>query len=224
MPLAAGVAPSFRIPVRDMTSVQAALEHTLNAREGTGRASIQQLPALLQLELIRHRFDEKSRNWEKVTDHLELNETIDLSPWLSDQTVEARYSLYGLIVHSGSLRSGHFHSVLRPGGPGSSWYAFPYPATVVVRRTRKQAIDDHQGVRDPQARSDGSEPVAYVLMYVRHDTVAEMVPDLDSDVSPPEWISKFISVTFSPIVIVPLFPQPLRRCMIAHRSFSDRLA
>lgn len=189
-PISAGKASKLRLPVRGVKNVQEAFAKVLNEHNSTGRAALEEPPQLLQVQLDRQLFDTDSRTWKKIVDKIGLDETVDLRPWTPDAQIEARYSLYGLIVHSGGLRSGRYHPVLRPGGPGTRWYAYLPRSETVVCRTRKQAIEDHQGVAQGQ-ESDGSEAVAYVLLYIRDDVISTMLQGLSERSCAPQWIRRF---------------------------------
>ncbi|KAI9882669.1 MAG: hypothetical protein M1823_005584 [Watsoniomyces obsoletus] len=184
--LVAGQFPRLRLPVRGVPSVQAAFAKTFDEHDGQLPAVLQKPPKYLQAELTRQWFDESDRTWKRVTDKIEIDEHIDLRPWTPDASIDAQYTLYGLIVHRGSLRTKNFQSVLRPGGPGTRWYTQAYGVSSVVCQTRKQAIEKHQGTSSEEG--DDSDAIAYVVMYVRDDAVEEVLQGLPGDSEAPEWI------------------------------------
>lgn len=188
--VSAGKPPSFRLPIQGMRNVQIALAKFLDGVGGMHKAIWQKLPKVMHIELQRQVFDQKSRKWEKLVDKVKINETIDVAPWTSNRDAESRYTLYGLIVHDGHLRSGLYHPVIRPGGPGTRWYAYLHEHDVdrVVCQTRKQAVENNQGVSSRNEK-EGTEPVAYVLMYVRNDVIGEVLQGVPEQPSAPQWIS-----------------------------------
>lgn len=117
-------------------------------------------PLVLQIELHRQDYDHKERAWKKLTHRIAINETIIFN--------SMRYTLYGMIVHTGDLESKEFYSVIRPEGPGTRWVRFAgqnHEKRVSIL-TSKQAIDSHEGSNDDPV---GNEAIAQIIMYVRAD-------------------------------------------------------
>ncbi|KAI9792278.1 MAG: hypothetical protein M1816_002503 [Peltula sp. TS41687] len=196
VPISAGQSPSLRLPIKKMKSVQEALSKYMEGDDQVSRATFRKLPKFMHVELERQKFNEASRKWERVVDRVKMDETVDLTPWAparnpfnSGPDVSSLYTLYGVIVHEGDLRSSRFRSILRPGGPGTRWYAYIRDNDVdkVVCQTQKQAIENNEGV-DPGMERDGLEPVVYVVMYVRNDVVGEFLQGLPDRPPAPDWI------------------------------------
>ncbi|KAI9656161.1 MAG: hypothetical protein M1829_000429 [Trizodia sp. TS-e1964] len=189
-PLSAGRPPSLRLPVKSVKNVQQAFKRALDADNRYGNGIIKRLPQFMQVELERQEFDKSTRRWKKVTDKLDIDEEIDLGPWALESAVEAKYSIYGFIVHEKDLQSSSYYPVLRPGGPGTKWIMFSdtKEKNKVVCLTRKQAVESHQGTSGK--RNDGIKSVAYVLMYVRNDVLGDVLKGVPSGGEPPIWISK----------------------------------
>jgi ubiquitin C-terminal hydrolase len=62
-------------------------------------------PAILNIELDRQSFNEKTRTWQKLNDKVSLDDSI---------TVKGqKYTLYGFITHDRDLQSGSFTSIVR---------------------------------------------------------------------------------------------------------------
>ncbi|KZF20581.1 hypothetical protein L228DRAFT_269884 [Xylona heveae TC161] len=166
-----GRAPSFRIPVEGVKSIQVALAQVLDKDE-TGK--LESLPQYLQLELDRQKFDLETRRWKKLVNRIDLDDTLDLKPWIAPGTaeVETRYTLYGFIVHSGSLHSDMYSAVIRPGGSGPKWLMLDgqQNGERVIRLTNKAAMEKYFG-----KENDPFAPVSYVVMYVRNDLVDEFL-------------------------------------------------
>ena len=187
--ISAGKWPSFRLPVKSVGDVQTALGRVLDGDDMHGKASVNRLPQILQVELDRQEFDTPSRRWKKLVDKVEINEQLDLCPWSDEDQVSARYTLFGFVVHKGDLHSGLFYPVVRPGGPGTRWLANVHDKGRyrMLRLTRKQALVDHEGVA-PGQDSDGTEPVPYILLYVRNDVIDRVLLDSHECSDPPDWI------------------------------------
>lgn len=191
-PLCAGKPPSFRLPIKGVESIQAAIARSLDGDEDRGRAIVRKAPKFLQLELGRREFEESSRTWRRLVDSVKYDEKIDLTTWTDDETAETHYTLYGLIVHEGDLHTDRYHPVLRPGGPGTRWYAYIEEDGIdkVICQTYKQAVLSNQGVALGE-KAKGTEPVAYVVMYVRDDVLPEVLQGVPKEFKAPEWASKF---------------------------------
>lgn len=135
-------------------------------------AASRDLPAILQVELHRQKYDKKTRHWDKLTHRIEINENIT---YVSAQTGSKEdYTLYGMVVHTGALDSEDFYSVIRPEGPGTRWIKYSggglhRGATCL---TKAQAITAHEG---KGSSSTGGSAVAYVVLYVRTDSLSSIL-------------------------------------------------
>lgn len=123
-------------------------------------------PAVLQVELHRHAYDKEARKWNKLTHHIEINETIT---YTAPKTgAKCGYTLYGFIVETGSLASQDCYSVIRPSGPGTRWIRYSgnknYRGASCLTTT--QAIAAHEG---KGRNATGDAAVAHVVLYVRTD-------------------------------------------------------
>ena len=129
-------------------------------------------PLVLQVELPRQTFDATLNRWKRSTHKIELNETISLM--VGNEAVE--YTLYGMVVHAGHLEMASYYSIVRPRGPNSPWMQYARTTQGDIKLlTKKQAIDAHQGTGDS---SEGTDPIAYIVMYIRSDALADILPDL----------------------------------------------
>ncbi|KAL9103094.1 MAG: hypothetical protein Q9163_001834 [Psora crenata] len=146
--------------------------------------SPQRHPEVLQIELHRQHFDPKARKWKKLGHRIALDEQVSFN--------SAIYILYGMIVHTGSLESQEYFSVIRPAGPNTRWvkYAGENSPRKVCVLTTKQAITAHEGSGKPDLRV-GSKPdkkkenaaIAYITMYVRADSLPDtLVAPFDRNV------------------------------------------
>lgn len=131
-------------------------------------------PPVLQLELYRQAYDVDTRRWKKLTHRIDVNEKVIFNSKPEGQCKQSEYILYGMIVHSGDLESGEYFSVIRPGGPKSKWVKYSDTRqSDVSYLTTKQAIDGHQGTGNS---AEGTDPVAYIVMYVRSDCLSTILP------------------------------------------------
>lgn len=132
--------------------------------------SLTEPPSVLQIELHRQKYDTKARKWKKSTHRIKLDEIIILAP----PTLSSRYeySLFGIVVHSGSLESKDYYSILRPEGPGTRWikYAGDKAERGVECLTTKQALKVHEGGSDAESTS----AVAYIATYVRTELFTKL--------------------------------------------------
>ncbi|KAL8969601.1 MAG: hypothetical protein Q9183_001925 [Haloplaca sp. 2 TL-2023] len=130
------------------------------------------LPKILQIELHRQNYNRKTRHWDKLTHQILLDESITYA--CSPSGSRGEYTLYGMVVHDGDLASEDFYAVIRPRGPGTRW--LKYSGTDhhggVTCLTRNQAIAAHEGKGDS---STGDIAVAYVVLYVRTDSLSDIL-------------------------------------------------
>lgn len=157
---------------KGVRSVQEAVDGAIgsgsDAEEFWRQKSSDLPPSVLQIELERRQYDQKSRRWDRLSHKVELNEEINLRSWHPPAGAEVNYTLHSMIVHDGDLEARNFCTIVRPRGPGTKWvkYANRKSRQEVVHLTRKQAIEAHEGVGDNRK---GSQPVAYVVTYIRND-------------------------------------------------------
>lgn len=149
--------------------------HTLSTQKQILTAhqkAISEYPLVLQIELHRQKFFPEARRWKKLTHKVKIDETITIDLPFIEQKMH--YTLYGMIVHNGDLESQDYYSVLRPKGPGSSWlkYAGDKDRKGVCRLTSKQAISNHEG---EGVESEGIAAVAYIVLYVRTDSLSKIL-------------------------------------------------
>ncbi|KAG8526193.1 uncharacterized protein KY384_000186 [Bacidia gigantensis] len=139
------------------------------------RQELSKHPKVLQIELHRQHFDQADRKWMKLGHKIALDEQITFS--------NASYTLYGIIVHNGSLESQEFYSVIRPAGPKTRWlkYSGESNSRKVSVLTTKQATTAHEGSGPPvlDKKSSASKienaAVAYVVMYALTDSLKSIL-------------------------------------------------
>ncbi|GES66331.1 MATH and UCH domain protein [Aspergillus terreus] len=160
------------VPADQAKTTSEALSWYLDAKPGRWA-----LPPVLHLELSRQKLDKAARQWRLLYNRVDLDEEVDLTPWLLDGQC-GKYVLYGYVVHRGRRTSGKFFSILRPGGPGTRWLAFDDGSDNRVEcLTRKTAFGPHLGL-DPSQKVDHKtgHDVAIAVMYIRSDVVQEYLP------------------------------------------------
>jgi Ubiquitin carboxyl-terminal hydrolase len=165
---------SVRIPVDKEKNVQGALNRYF--KDQSGRWS---LPPVLHVELNRQRFDYSARQWKLLYNRVDLDETLDLAPYVANGQ-SGDFELYGFIVHRGRRTSGKFFSILRPGGPGSKWVAFDDGSHNRVEcLTRKAALESHVGLDESKlkdANDKTGHDFAVAALYMRRDVIPEYLP------------------------------------------------
>ena len=135
-----------------------------------GKYSSAEPPAILQIELHRQHYDTVKRKWEKLTHKIKIDESVEFG----SQHFGSKhpYTLFGMVVHTGSLESKDYCSILRPHGPGTRWvkYAGDKIDRGVECLTTKQALNAHEGGE----KTESSSAVAYVVTYVRTDLLPNL--------------------------------------------------
>ncbi|KAI3853771.1 hypothetical protein MKX03_001212, partial [Papaver bracteatum] len=79
-------------------------------RDATKRILINSAPSILTIHLKRFSQDTRGR-LSKLSGHVNFEETIDLRPYMDPRSVEKgeyKYSLLGIVEHSGTMRGGHY--------------------------------------------------------------------------------------------------------------------
>ncbi|GKZ22057.1 hypothetical protein AbraIFM66951_004905 [Aspergillus brasiliensis] len=158
------------------------------------------LPPVLHLELGRQKLDKAARQWRLLYNRVDLDEELDLTPWLLDGQ-EGKYVLYGYIVHRGRRTSGKFFSILRPGGPGTRWLAFDDGSDNRVEcLTRKTALGPHLGL-DASQKVDHKtgHDVAIAVMYIRSDLAQEFLPGPQGPWDVPASLKEYYETGLHPV-------------------------
>ena len=155
-------------------------------------------PQLLTIELDRQVFDREQRCWKKLLNKVRLDDEISV-----DGTM---YTLYGYACHAGYLQSGSYSSFFRPNGLGNLWYTYksgrPECLTLSKAVSSREGSASAKALHEPIAQDDRpanygsfdrlrgeSEPIAYVVLYVRSDIASDTFYMSDSEPwEVPEWI------------------------------------
>ncbi|KAI9671210.1 MAG: hypothetical protein M1817_003717 [Caeruleum heppii] len=179
--------PNLRFSMTSISSRQAACSSW-----ASNKAILHSLPPLLQIEVDPRQFDDSSREWRKTSRQLKVDEHIDFRHWEPSNCQETRFTLYGFVAQRGVIGSGDYRAVVRPGGPGSNWYAniVSPSGSRVVCMTRKQAMREALGEPTTGATNGVSDAFPYVLLYVRDDMVRDMLRPSLGDAKPPAWVER----------------------------------
>ncbi|KAL8993972.1 MAG: hypothetical protein Q9169_005945 [Polycauliona sp. 2 TL-2023] len=144
-------------------------------------------PAILQVELHRHSYDKKTRKWNKLTHHIELNNTVTYTAPKTGSKCD--YTLFGFVVQAGALTSQDCYSVIRPLGPGSRWIKYSgnpsYRGASCL--TTSQAVTAQEGKGKD---TTGDSAVAHIVIYVRTDSLSSILYTPPTHTRPPTPVSK----------------------------------
>ena len=121
---------------------------------------------MLNIHLKRFGFDYATMTHNKISKPLDFPVTLDLSPYC-DEGSGARYHLYSVIIHNGTVNSGHYYIYIRPHYPSyipgsgreNEWFCAN--DEIVMRCDRSDM--ENEGRRG-----------AYCLYYIRDDCLAEV--------------------------------------------------
>ncbi|KAJ3590766.1 hypothetical protein NHX12_008715 [Muraenolepis orangiensis] len=139
--------------------------------DGLKQMLISSPPPVLTLHLKR--FQQVGYSVCKVTRHVPFPQVLDLAPYCTETCKDVPegqsqvlYSLYGIVEHSGTMRSGHYTAYIkaRPAGPSSNGLPTSAEAVQAPRGCWFHASDSSvQPVTESKAQ--GSQ--AYLLFYER---------------------------------------------------------
>ena len=182
------------------------------ARKGV---RIVEFPAVLQLQLMRFRYNVELGDFEKVNDRFEFPEKLELAGGM--------YSLHTVLVHTGGVNSGHYFSYISING---QWYKFD--------DDRVTGVEPHVAVSynfggpytmlpgnylanvspsPGSARARKDSPVenkpfsAYLLMYVRDDMKDSLLNQPTLSSVNPELHASLVNALRRDLEIVILEPE-----------------
>ncbi|KAF9082945.1 hypothetical protein BGX23_011943 [Mortierella sp. AD031] len=158
------------------------------------------LPPVLHLHLKRFEYSSERQTMIKINDRHEYPEKIDLAEFVADGEQKEKlgedgykYSLYGVLVHSGVMNRGHYFALLKPQSDGN-WYRFN--DDTVTQGTLTDVLEDNYGSREPEEDTDAmalSERQAsrqkrvtnaYMLIYIRDSAVEEVLKTVTAEEVP----------------------------------------
>lgn len=146
-----------------------------DARKG---ARFTQLPPVLQLHLKRFEYDAATGMMQKLQQAFTFPTTLRLRSFLAKGAADGRpapvYRLYAVLSHAGDVGSGHYVAYVRPLG-SDQWYEFD--DTRVRKVPEEAAVKAQYGGEYSRNKKGffnmGAPPNAYMLTYVRENTVRE---------------------------------------------------
>eukprot|EP00899_Mesostigma_viride_P016141 jgi/Mesvir1/24528/Mv21868-RA.1 len=149
-------------------------------------ALFKDLPPVLQLQLKRFEYDAQQDVMVKINDRYDFPQQLDLDKhdrmyltWDADPSVRNLYELHSVLVHSGSVTSGRYYAVIRP-GLGDQWYKFDDEH--VTKMSASSALAGHYGGEN-LGNGNAKDSSAYMLVYVRKsDKERLMCPVTEADV------------------------------------------
>lgn len=162
------------LPVKNVDNIQDGVTQAFE------KAQVQiAFPNFLPLTLQRQSFDAEKRQWRLHNDRVRISEEIDLSAFSTDE--DAKFTLYGLVVHDGDRTSGKFFSVLRPTGPGGKWLVFSDGSGNKVFSYTKKRIMEYEGLDLPELKkSTLSGQTMHAALYIRTSCLKDyLLPEME---------------------------------------------
>ncbi|KAF9100159.1 hypothetical protein BGX27_000461 [Mortierella sp. AM989] len=157
------------------------------------------LPPVLHLQLKRFEYDIERDAMVKINDRHEFPLDIDLADFVADGEEKQKagpngfkYTLHGVLVHSGDLHGGHYFALLKPERDGK-WFKFDDDR--VTMATMKEVLNENYGGGEPMENAANMSLAmrqlnrhkrftnAYMLVYVRDNAMDEVLkPIAASDI------------------------------------------
>ncbi|KAF9438450.1 hypothetical protein BGZ76_007843 [Entomortierella beljakovae] len=155
------------------------------------------LPPVLHLQLKRFEYDMERDAMVKINDRHEFPLEIDLADFIveGEEKVKAgpdgfKYTLHGVLVHSGDLHGGHYFALLKPERDGK-WYRFDDDR--VTQATLKEVLNENYGGGESLENMANMPPAmrqmsrhkrftnAYMLVYIRDNAMDEVLKPLTEE-------------------------------------------
>ncbi|KAF9583319.1 hypothetical protein BGW38_009760, partial [Lunasporangiospora selenospora] len=165
-----------------------------DARKGV---IFESFPPVLHLQLKRFEYDMERDAMVKINDRHEFPLEIDLAEFVSDSDEKKKagpddykYSLHGVLVHSGDLHGGHYFALLKP-EKGEGWFRFDDDR--VTRAKLKEVLDENYGGGEPlenlgqmslamrQLSRHKRFTNAYMLVYIRNNSMDDILKPLTTN-------------------------------------------
>lgn len=149
-----------------------------------------ELPPVLMLHLKRFDINMETQQNSKIDTFFSFTKNLDLNRYLAEHNKVdcSQYELFGILVHAGTIHSGHYTAYLRP-TPESEWYYFNDSEVHIV--SEDQAISENFGGPDPFQTKKNKSHCAYMLIYVRIDSIERIFsPVNDNEI--PERLKEFV--------------------------------
>ncbi|KAF8460666.1 hypothetical protein BDZ91DRAFT_738896 [Kalaharituber pfeilii] len=158
-------------------------------------------PEILHLHLKRFEYDINRDCMMKVNDHYEFPLEFDAEPYLSedaDKSEPYKYSLHGVLVHSGDFNAGHYYAFLKPNKDG---HFYKFDDDRVTRATIREVTEENfggdyntgnNGLRmAPRATPLKRSMSAYMLVYLRQSRIDHILPPLGEEDAPKHLKERF---------------------------------
>ncbi|KAG0004724.1 hypothetical protein BGZ65_012817 [Modicella reniformis] len=154
-------------------------------------------PPVLHLQLKRFEYDIERDAMVKINDRHEFPLEIDLAEFVAGGEEKEKvgpdgfkYTLHGVLVHSGDLHGGHYFALLKPGRE-DKWFKFDDDR--VTRATMKEVLDENYGGGEPLENLAGMSPAlrqlnrhkrftnAYMLVYIQNNAIDYVLKPVTQD-------------------------------------------
>lgn len=156
-------------------------------------------PPVLQLQLKRFEYNFQTDSMHKVNDHFSFPANLDLNKY-TDRPGNYTYTLFSILVHTGSANAGHYFSFLRP--DCGKWFKFD--DEVVETALEDYAFLSSFGgefhqltvdevINEVKLTSQRNDMSAYMLVYIQDCRIQDTLqrPILRSDI--PEQLHKLFT-------------------------------
>lgn len=179
------------LPVKNVSDFQDA------ANQAFEKAGIKRsLPNFLPLTLQRQSFDSEKRQWRLHNNRVRISEEIDLSRFSTDK--DAKYTLYGLVIHDGDRTSAKFFSILRPNGPGGKWLAFSDGNGNKIFSYTKKRVTEYEGLDLPELKKSTSpRQTLHTAMYIRTSCMKDYLPSAMEPFRLPVWLKPHLDESYN---------------------------
>ena len=148
----------------------------------------EEFPPVLNIQLRRFEYDMMRDESYKVHDRFEYPDKMNLDKFLAVRgSTPANYTLHSVLVQVGDVSSGHYIVYTRP-DPSSHWYKFDDENC--VRVSAEEAIEGNFG-QDEKVGRRTTLSSAYMLVYVRDDKMAEILPAIKKENIPKHLHARF---------------------------------
>ena len=148
-------------------------------KSGTTKLNIETFPNVLQLHLKRFEYGTAAQSEStKVTNRCGFPDVLDFHVLLGVES--PKYCLHSVLVHTGTVDSGHFFVYIRPNIRNDDWFKFD-DNNKVVKVTKIAATEQNFGSSGKGTRSNNNVPTAYMLIYIMDTAIDKLleVPSLD---------------------------------------------
>ncbi|GMT36088.1 hypothetical protein PFISCL1PPCAC_27385, partial [Pristionchus fissidentatus] len=149
-------------------------------------------PPILQFQLMRFQFDPNLESNVKVNDRFEFSDLLNLNEFVRDneEGIDYTYYLHAVLVHSGDFHGGHYVVYINTDVKGKMAHWCKFDDDVVSRSTFKEACVANFGGDDPEVLGRIFTN-AYMLVYVRKDSVDEVLCEVTDDDIPRHLKERF---------------------------------